>query len=252
MKKGFLILAAILPLFAFSQTMPNTAYKSGEKLVYIVSYGFLNAGRAAMSVIEKEQNGKKYHLAIATGQTTGIANKMFKVVDTYQSIMDAETGLPVKAIRDISEDNYKLYDEVYYNRTNNTVKSERKGGVEVPEGTADILSALYIARRSKFDNLKKGDVVLIKTYFDGEVFPLEIRYYGNETIKTKFGKINCMKFSPVVEPGRIFDSPDDVSIWISNDNNKLPVRIQFDLIIGSVKCDLDEYDNLRNNFAIIN
>lgn len=252
MKKGFLILTVLLPLFAFSQAMPNTAYKSGEKLVYVVSYGFINAGRAAMSVIEKEQNGKKYHLAIATGQTTGIACKMFKVVDTYQSIMDAETGLPVKAIRDISEDNYKLYDEVYYNRANNTVKSERKGVAEVPEGCADILSALYIGRRSKFNNLKNGDVAKIDTYFDGEVFPLEIRYYGNETIKTKFGKINCMKFSPVVEPGRIFDTPDDVTIWISNDNNKIPIRIQFNLIVGSVKCDLEEYENLRNNFAIIN
>ena len=251
MKRGIIILIILFPLIAFSQEIPNKAYKSGEKLVYVVSYGFIDAGRAALNVIEKEQNGKKYHLAIATGQSIGIANKMFKVLDTYQSIMDAETGLPVKAIRDIHEDNYKLYDEVYYNRTNNTVKSERKGVVEVPEGTADILSALYISRRVKFNDLKKGDVVKINTYFDGEVFPLEIRYYGNETIKTAFGKINCMKFSPVVEPGRIFDSPDDVSIWISNDFNKIPVRIQFDLIIGSVKCDLKEYENLRNNFAFL-
>ena len=78
---------------------------------------------------------------------------------------------------------------------------------------------------------------------------LDIRFYGTETIKTKFGKVNCLKFSPLVEPGRIFDSPDDVTIWVSNDNNKIPIRIQFNLIIGSVKCDLVEYENLKNNFA---
>ena len=249
MKQFILLLIIVIPSLSFSQEIPNNAYNSGESLRYLVSFGFLNAGRAALVVKEKEQNGKKYHYAIATGQSVGVANSLFKVLDTYESIMDAETGLPVKAIRNISEDNYKLYEEVFYDRTNNTVKSERKGVVEVPVGTADILSALYIARRGKFDNLKKGDVVSILTWFDDRAMTLDIRFYGTETIKTKFGKVNCLKFSPLVEPGRIFDSPDDVTIWISNDNNKIPIRIQFNLIIGSVKCDLVEYENLKNNFA---
>lgn len=251
MSRIALIMMSFFPLMAMAQSTPNVAYKSGESLRYIVSFGFLNAGRAALVVQEKEQNGKKYHYAIATGQSIGLANSLYKVLDTYESIMDAETGLPVKAVRNISEDNYKFYEEVFFNRSNNTVKSDRKGVVQVPEGTVDILSSLYIARRTKFSNLEKGDVVTLQTWFDDTVFPLQIRYYGNETIKTKFGKVNCMKFSPLVEPGRIFDSPDDVIIWISNDFNKIPVRIQFNLIIGSVKCDLEEYQNLRNNFAII-
>ena len=74
---------------------------------------------------------------------------------------------------------------------------------------------------------------------------------GLETIKTKLGKINCFKFSPVVEVGRVFDTEDDLSIWISNDNNFIPVRVQFDLFIGSLKCDLIEYSGLKNNFAKI-
>jgi len=251
MKFIIYISVLVIPIISSAQTIPNNAYKSGEKLRYQVSFGFLSAGVAMLVVNEKEINGKNYHYAIATGQSAGVVNSLYKVIDTYESIMDAETGLPVKAVRNISEDNYKLYEEVFYNRNNNTIRSDRKGVVEVPEGTADILSALYIARRVKFDNLKKGDVVKILTWFDDDVYPLEIRYYGTETIKTKFGKVNCLKFSPVVEPGRIFDSPDDVIIWISNDNNKIPIRIQFNLIVGAVKCDLVEYQNLRNNFAFI-
>lgn len=252
MKGLVFILIALLSANVFAQVIPNEAYKSGETLKYVVSFGFLNAGRATLVVKEKEQNGKKYHYAIATGQSSGVVNSLYKVIDTYESIMDAETGLPIKATRNISEDKYKLIDEVYYDRKNSSIKSERKGVNVVPENTADILSALYIARRAKFYDLKKGDVVKINTWFDDGVYPLEIRYYGTETIKTKFGKINCLKFSPVVEPGRIFDSPDDVSIWVSNDKNRIPIRIQFDLIVGSVKCDLTEYTNLKNNFAILN
>jgi len=252
MKNLFYILFSILiPININSQHIPNEAYISGENLRYTVSFGFITAGRASLNLQEREINGKKFHYAVATGQSSGIVNALYKVLDVYETIMEAETALPVKAVRNISENNYKLYEEVIFNRNNNTIKSDRKGVNAVPEGTVDMLSAFYLARRSKFNDLKKGDIITIPTWFDDKVYDLEIRYYGNETIKTKIGRINCMKFSPVVEPGRIFDSPDDVSIWISNDNNKIPVRVQFNLLVGSVKCDLVEYENLKNNFAII-
>jgi hypothetical protein len=201
-------------------------------------------------VEELEVGGKKIHHAKATGRSVGVAEKLFKVRDVYETFMDAETGLPVKAIRDISEDTYKYYDEVLFNRKENFVVTKRKGKVKVPEKTLDILSSFYYARRALFNNLKQGDVLTLDTYFDDGIFTLQIRYKGTETIKTKFGKVNCLKFSPVVEPGRIFDSEDDVTIWISNDKNYLPLRIQFDLMVGSLKCDLVDYQNIRNNFAV--
>jgi hypothetical protein len=161
-----------------------------------------------------------------------------------------ETGLPIKAIRNISEGTYKYYDEILFNRKENTVISKRKGKVSISENTMDILSAFYYARNNYFKNLKQGDIISLETYFDDGLFTLQIRYKGTETIKTNLGKINCLKFSPVVEPGRIFDTPDDVTIWISNDNNFIPVRIQFDLLVGSIKADLIKYENLKHNFAL--
>jgi len=247
----------ILLFFQFStfaqenkEELPNTCYKSGEQLKYLVHFGFIDGGVAALTMEEIDLNGRKIHHAKATGKSVGIANKLFKVHDVYETFMDAETGLPVKAIRDISEDKYKYYDEVLFNRKDNFVVTKRKGKVKVPENTLDILSAFYYARRAYISDLKSGEVITLDTYFDDGIFTLKIRDRGTETIKTKFGKVNCLKFSPVVEPGRIFDSADDVTIWISNDKNYLPLRIQFDLIVGSLKCDLIEYQNLRNNFAV--
>jgi hypothetical protein len=230
--------------------LPNTSYKSGEQLKYLVHFGFIDGGVAGLTMEELEVGGKKIHHAKATGKSVGVAEKLFKVRDVYETFIDAETGLPVKAIRDISEDTYKYYDEVLFNRKDNFVVTKRKGKVKVPEKTLDILSSFYYARRALFNNLKQGDVLTLDTYFDDGIFTLQIRYKGTETIKTKFGKVNCLKFSPVVEPGRIFDSSDDVTIWISNDKNYLPLRIQFDLMVGSLKCDLIEYQNIRNNFAV--
>ena len=249
-----ILIVFIAPLFLFAQEkqeeIPNNCYKSGEQLKYLVHFGFIDGGVAGLTLEEIDLNGRKIHHAKAIGKSVGVANKLFKVRDVYETFMDAETGLPVKAIRDISEDTYTYYDEVLYNRKENFVLTKRKGKVKVPEKTLDILSSFYYARRALFNDLKKGDVITMDTYFDDGIFTLQIRYKGTETIKTKFGKVNCLKFSPVVEPGRIFDSEDDVTIWVSNDKNYLPIRIQFDLMVGSLKCDLVEYQNLRNNFAV--
>lgn len=226
-----------------------SAFKDGESLKYLVHYGFIDGGYAMLKLTDFEMNGKKYFHAVASGYSTGLADKLFKVRDVYETFVDKETDLPVKAIRNISEDTYKYYDEVLFNRRDNTVISKRKGKVAVPENTMDILSAVYYARNNNFKNIKQGDIITLNTYFDDGMFMLQIRYKGTETIKTDFGKVNCLKFSPVVEPGRIFDTQDDVTIWISNDNNLIPVRIQFDLFVGSVKADLVKYENLKYNFA---
>jgi len=226
------------------------AFKDGESLQYLVHFGFIDGGYAMLKLTAFDMNGGKYFHAIASGYSTGITDKLFKVRDVYETYVDMETMLPVKAVRNIQEDTYKYYDEVLFNRKENAVISKRKGKVSVPERTMDILSAVYYARNNHFKNLNQGDIITLETYFDDGMFTLQIRYKGTETIKSNFGKINCLKFSPVVEPGRIFDTQDDVTIWISNDNNFLPVRIQFDLFVGSIKADLVKYDNLKYNFAV--
>lgn len=254
LKRVLIIIIFFVPAFLNAQVkneeIPNTAYKSGEQLKYLVHFGFIDGGVASLVMEELEVSGKKIHHAKAIGKSVGVTDRLFKVRDVYETFIDANNGLPVKAIRDITEDKYKYYDEVLFNRKENFVITKRKGKVKVPENTVDILSAFYYARRTMFSDLKQGDVLKIDTYFDDGIFTLEIRYKGTETIKTKMGKVNCLKFCPVVEPGRIFDTENDVTIWISNDKNFLPVRIQFDLIVGSLKCDLIEYQNLKNNFAI--
>jgi hypothetical protein len=95
------------------------------------------------------------------------------------------------------------------------------------------------------DITEVGDELIMDTYFADEIFPLKMRYVGDEKIKTKLGAFHSMKFSPVVEPGRIFDSEDDVTIWLSKDKNFIPLQIRIDLIIGSIKCDLIEYSGLQ-------
>jgi Protein of unknown function (DUF3108) len=87
-------------------------------------------------------------------------------------------------------------------------------------------------------------------FFDNESTKFKLKYLGNEDIETKFGKISCMIFRPLVQSGRIFKEEESLTVWISNDDNKIPVRIKASLAVGSIKADLDSFKGLKYSFKV--
>lgn len=228
-------------------------YVSGERLVYIAHFGWMNAGKATFTIRDSIFEQRKLYHAIAQANTIGLADKLFEVRDVYESFFNPKNNQTYLSIRNISEGKYKYYNEVRYNYDEKKVVSQKSGEHEVPENILDMLGAFYYFRGSMVERIKKkGDELVLDTYFADEIFPLKMRYVGDEKIRTKLGKFNAMKFSPVVEPGRIFDSEDDVTIWISKDKNYIPLQIRIDLIIGSIKCDLIEYSGLQYKLEQLN
>jgi Protein of unknown function (DUF3108) len=246
-KIGFLLLL-ILSSKSFMGFYPvnEQPFVSGEKLVYIVHFGWLDAGSAAFFLKDSVFNGKHCYHAKAMASTIGIADKLFEVRDIYESFFSPDNSLPLMAIRNISEGSYRYYNEVTYHHTENKVVSQKSGEHEVPEGILDMLSTFYFFRKTIGNEINKiGDEITIDTFFGDEIFPMKMRYVGDEKIRTKLGKFYSMKFSPVVEPGRIFESEDDVTMWLSKDKNHIPLQVRIDLKVGSVKCDLTKYSGLQ-------
>ncbi len=230
---------------------PNTVFKAGEKLSYQIKYGFIVGGTTTLSLEESEYKKKPVFHAIAVGETTGLAEQLYGVKDIYESWFDKETNLPYKQIRNIKEGSYTKYNVVTYDRENNTVYSMLSGLHEVPEKILDLASTFYYLRRIDYSRVKDGDVIFVNMYFADEIFPFHLRYMGKETLKTKFGKINCLKICPVVEPGRMFKSKDDLTIWFTDDGNFLPVLVRMDIrIVGSVILKLVKYENIMNQSVI--
>jgi len=224
--------------FSFADGVP-VRKKKNEHLKYVIHYGFIRGGKASLKLKSGRYKGQEVHHLILSGRTTGLTNSLFGVKNTYESFVDKKTLLPIKAIRNIKEGSYKRYNELLFDRENNKVHSKRSGEHDVVKGVHDILSAFYFARVKLFNSdLVEGQNLKIDTYFSDEPFLLQFKFMGYETIDSKLGKIKCYKFIPVVETGRAFKNEDDMHIWISADQNKVPVRVQFDLFIGSLRCDL--------------
>lgn len=235
-----------------SSTKRTNSFTHGEELFYSMRYGPIHGGNASIQLNLTHLNNKPVYHARAEAKSVGITDLFFKIEDVYESYFDPVTCLPYKAIRDVSEGSYKYYNEVYFDRDKNLVISQKGGKISVPKGILDMVSSLYYVRNLKLDTLKKGDVIQITTYFGGDIFPFPLRYRGKENVKTSLGKFYCYRFDPVVEVGRIFSSPDDMSVWISADKNCVPIRVKFDLIVGSVCCDLVQYKNLTYDLKTVN
>jgi len=232
----------IEPKFDFSET---PVFISGETLTFRVHYGIITGGEAKITTKITQLNGQEVFHSVLTGKTTGAIDWIYKVYDVYESFFDPVTNLPEKAIRNIREGGYRYYDEVMFNQKEMYVVSQRNGKVSVPKKTLDMASVLFYVRRLDLTKLKENDIIPLDTYFGDELFPFYIVYRGKETISIGSGKYNCFKFVPIVEPGRVFAKKDDMTIWFSDDENKIPVSIKFDIWAGSFKCDLTKSENLK-------
>lgn len=249
MRKFSLFILLLLASYTISLAgFPIKANEKGEHLKYVIHYGIIRGGKASLKIKSEKLNGKDIYHATLTGKTVGLFNTLYKVRDTYESFMSQKTLLPIKAIRDIREGSYKRYNEIHFDREKNELTSQRSGVHKVSEGIHDILSAFYFARANHFNSdLKKGEVVKIQTFFSDDPFLLQFRFMGYETINSKIGDVKCYKFIPIVETGRAFEDEDDMTIWVSADANRVPVRVQFDLFIGSLRCDLMNFSDFSSS-----
>ena len=190
-----------------------------------------------------------YHV-VGSGQSVGAFDWFFKVRDKYESTIDSQAIIPWYFVRRVNEGGYKINQNVTFNHYSDSVISEKKT-IYMPENTQDILSAAYYARTIDFSDAKEGQVFQIQGYIDDQLIPLDIKFAGRENISSKKGTFRCIKFHPMLQKGRVFKESEDMTVWISDDKNHIPVRVQTDILIGSIKMDLVDFQNLANEPALI-
>lgn len=254
MKKLILLFLFTSSLSIFSQEK-ELAYDKGEWLKYRIHYGIINAGYASITVDEIKNDSVDSYYFKGKGWTTGMASWFFKVRDTYESIVDKKTELPTHFIRRVNEGGYIINRDTYFDHKKNIARVEdhkHKTKKEVEAvGVQDMISAFYTLRNKEFDSLKKGESVALKMFFDAKTFPFKLKFLGKEKLSTKFGKINCYKLRPIVQSGRVFKEEESLTLWVTADENKIPVRIKAELAVGSLKVDLHEYKGLSHPFYTI-
>lgn len=229
----------------------NEAFAPGEVLEWRVHYGFVDAGTARIEVEEKTHKiGERevWHI-VGTGKSKGAFNWFYKVDDRYETYIDKRGVFPWLFVRRVDEGGYKIEQDYVFHQSQQYVEDEKGKTYEVPVGVQDMLSAFYHARTMDLENFAIGDTLTVQTFVDGELWPLQCKYLGDESVKVDAGKFHCMKFAPIVQKGRIFKEEEDLSVWITKDKNRIPVLAQAQVLVGSIKMELTGYENLANEVA---
>jgi hypothetical protein len=226
----------------------NEAFKEGEILTYRLHYGIIDAGVAVLEVKPEVMDvaGRKVYHIVGNGYSKGSFDWFFKVRDRYETYLDKDALLPWMFVRRVNEGGYIINEDYKFNHYTNKVDVGLEDKVDVPQGTHDMISAFYAARNLDLSNAKEGDIFTINSIVDKELFPLKIRYVGKEKINCDLGTFNCVKFRPIVQKGRVFKKEEDLNVWITDDKNRVPLRAQAKLVIGSVKLDIVSVKNLAN------
>ncbi|NBW38051.1 MAG: DUF3108 domain-containing protein [Cytophagia bacterium] len=250
-KKRILFLYVVL-LFGFSAekeeiypAIKNDSFKRGEYIKYKLTYGFFSVGRGHAVISDKyySLNGRSCFKLDAYGTTAGMLI------------------LPEVSYRIIREGNYKLDEYTYFDHENKKVAvkviDNKTGKFKEPKEyetnlhTRDMVAGFLYMRTLDFSKMQKGDTVMIKGFFEDTFYKQAIVYYGKDVVKMKFGKVRALKFKPVMPDNKLFDGENSITAWFSDDKNRIPLKIDAEMFIGSAGVELTDYGKLKHPLNLV-
>lgn len=239
----------LLSSAAFAQDPIKTkeeVFKVGEQLNYRMKYGFFTAAEAHLRVAESDIkfDGKPAYHIIADGATAGTFDVFYKVRNRYESFIDKTTLLPFLYTENRHEGSWKHTDKVVFDRKENKITAD-KGTYPLKGQVFDFPSAYYFARCLDVSKMKVGDKFDLHYFLEDSTQTLGITYVGKEVVKTDIGKFNCLKFNPTIIPGRIFRKNSKLYLWVTDDENRIPVKAHVEVILGSLTMEITEAKGLK-------
>lgn len=254
-----LLFASIFFLLGFVaqepiRNIPQRSFGLGERIEYRVHYGFINAAEAVVTIDNKlaRVNDRPCYKITVFGKTTGAADMVTKVRDTWQSFVDTTAILPHLFNTNKREGNYKNNEKAIFDHEINNIrridldKNGEQKAYKAPNNIQDVVSGYYYLRTIDFNSFKVGQSVAVKAFFEGEFYDMKMKYQGKSTIDTKYGIAKVIKINPILPKNNFFEDENSVRIWVSDDANKIPLKIEVDLKIGALVMDIKKYSGLRN------
>ena len=257
-----LLFFLLIPAFGQGQNhsgqlrkIENNSFHRGEFMVFRAYYnsrltGNVTAGEATLEVRPTNMiiGGRSTMHVVSEARTRGLFNLFFRVTNRYESYLDEQAIAPLMFIRRINEGGYIKNQDVMFNHYDN-IATSNTATVPIAPYVQDIISAFYFARTYDYSDAQVGDAFNVDFFLDDTVYVTRIVFDGREQIKTRVGTVNTLRFKPMVLEGTVFNQPYPMTLWITDDKNKIPVMIESGLVVGRVRLELTEYKGLRNPFS---
>lgn len=243
--------------------LPRTAFKRGEFLSYKATFGFFTVGKGTFEVkntLHKVNNRVCYKVD-AYGKTSGIVDWLASVDDHWGAYVDTTSLVTHIGYRTLQEGRYRKNEVAYFDFDDDSIRVKdldfETGKYKEPEVfsmdsvTRDMFSGFLWMRTLDFSTLNKGDTITIDSFLEDTFYNFKVVMYGREVLKTKAGRFKSIKFIPVMPDNTIFEGEDSIVAWFSDDENKIPLKVEAKMFIGHAGIELTGYDNLSTPPALI-
>jgi hypothetical protein len=269
MKKLLTFFALAILLSSFSsgyQTypkVPNESFSKGEVLQYKMTYGIFQVG-VGSTVINRDyhkMNNRDCFKVDVYGKTTGLVNWVADVDDNWGAFIDTVALVPHMTYRKIREGRYRKDEVITYDHQNQKVEAkvlDQKTGFfkeskvyDAPPQVRDLIAGFMYMRTMDFSRLKVNDTVTVEGFYEDTVYKLKVVYKGKETIRVKAGKFRAIVLKPMMPDNKLFSGENSITAWFSDDKNKIPLKVNANMFIGSAGVELTSYTGVRNPINIL-
>lgn len=249
----FLIIFSSSELFSQYRTHYNNAYTYGERLSFEISYGFITAAEAFMTISPSPYviNGRDCYEVNFDVNSRSSFDFVYKVRDNYKTYIDAGGIFPWRFEQHIRENNFKYDLEANFKQDSKKVYTkinftEEKEYLSPYEYVQDLISSFYYARTLDWKGKNTGDIVTINYFYKDNFYPLDVRFEGRETVDVSAGEFRTFILKPMLKEG-FTSKTSDIYIYLTDDERKIPVKVKMKIVIGALVAELTQYSGLNGS-----
>jgi hypothetical protein len=264
---GILVLSVLCGFISEGQqsvlpVVRNESFKRGEVIEFKMTYGFFTVGKGSARIDREyyKVNDRYCFKVDVAGKTVGMVDWVADIDDKWGAYIDTAALVPHQFYRKIREGRYKKDEWTNFDHSKRKieVKSVGRNGkprepkyYDAPPDVRDMIGGFLFMRIMDFTTLKVNDTVTVTGFFEDEFYKLNIIYRGKETIKLKVGKVRALVFTPVMPSNKLFDGEDSITAYFSDDKNRIPLKIDAKMFVGSAGVELTGYSGLKNPLNIV-
>jgi hypothetical protein len=241
----------------------NESFERGEVLKFKMTYGIFTVGRGSATIHPNyfKLNNRDCYKVDVFAETVGMVNWVTDIKNQYGAYVDTAAIIPHMFYRRQREGHYKKDEQTYFDHANRKIRvstADKKTGkfkepvvYDATPQVRDMISGFLYLRIMDFSELKKNDTVVVTGFFEDEFYKLKIVYKGKETIRTKVGKVRTLVFKPMMPKNQLFDGENSITAYFSDDKNRIPIKIDAQMFIGSAGVELTDHSGLRNPLNVV-
>ncbi len=237
----------------------NTTFDFGERVDYTIYYHlagmWVSAGEVYFKIDSMNIANRPFYHFNSYGSTFKKYDWIYKVRDHFESIVDKESFKPLRFKRKVNEGGTHIREDYLFKQKAGEAITLRqmdedeemvKDTIPLKPCSYDVMTMIYYARNIDFSNVEEGEKVPIRLILDNETHESYIRYLGKKQLKVKgLGTFNCIMFSPYLIEGTIFNGGEDMTVWVTDDKNRVPVYIETPILVGSIRARVNSMEGLR-------